>query len=83
MIHIYLYKIYGRFCNWGGDNFVVRKREGDKCILVRSWEGDCATFEDGGVTQLPLGAEMGGRQKNTVVEQRGVPCVTFRRVVRL
>ena len=41
----------GRFCNWGGDNllgneiggdnFVVRKREGDKSILVRIWEGDC------------------------------------------
>jgi len=28
--------------------------------LVRIWEGDCASFEDGGVTQLPLGAEMGG-----------------------
>jgi len=28
---------------------VVRKWEGDKSILVRSWEGGCASFEDGGV----------------------------------
>jgi hypothetical protein len=39
---------------------VVRKWECDKFILVRSWEGGCASFEDRGVTQLPPGAEMMG-----------------------